>query len=49
MMKLTNRELPPLEMKGRVMPVRGVSPVLPAIMMMACIKSMMTMPAATAW
>ena len=48
MTKLMSSELPPLEMKGRVIPVRGQSPVLPAMMMIVWIKSMMTIPAATA-
>jgi len=46
--KLTRRELPPLEIKGRVIPVRGHSPVLPAIMMIVCTNSMITIPDATA-
>ena len=46
MIKLTSSELPPLEIKGRVIPVRGHKPVLPAIMMIVWVKNMMTTPAA---
>ena len=48
MTKQTSSELPPLEIKGSVIPVSGQRPVLPAMMIRACRKSMMTIPAATA-
>ena len=47
--KVTNSELPPLEMNGSVIPVSGHSPVLPAMMISVWSKSMKTNPAPTAW
>ena len=46
MIKLTRSELPPLDIKGRVIPVKGQSPVLPAMMMMVWANIMITIPAA---
>lgn len=49
MIKLTSKELPPLDIKGNVIPVRGHSPVLPAIIMIVWTNIMITIPAASAW
>ena len=45
-MKLAMRLLPPWLMKGRVMPVRGMSPVVPPTMMKACRLMLAVRPAA---